>query len=279
MKIPAMRGLPSPEKKLFVSDGRTMFLYFPADRQVMKNPVPDQDQATSAVLFLMGKGDIVRDFSIRWGDGGGDTVYRLRLEPKTRQAEYDWLEVTADRRTLQIVGLTAADAQGGRSSFAFSNFKENGGLADKMFEFTIPRGTEVMQWQDPLTHGPALIVVLAAGLFCAACASGSAMRLAEKSERRSDFDRAVVEYTNVLRRNPTSRGPDVAERVQDSRRRDTTSAGAGCRRRALSGSRGRAAARHRAHPPTRTRSRSCGSPQPASNQVRLRAATRPSCRR
>jgi outer membrane lipoprotein carrier protein len=134
----------SPEKKLFVSDGRTMFLYFPADRQVMKNPVPDQDQATSAVLFLMGKGDIVRDFNIRWGEGGSDTVYRLRLDPKTRQAEYDWLEVAADRRTLQIVGLTAADAQGGRSSFAFSNFKENAGLADKMFEFTIPRGTEVI---------------------------------------------------------------------------------------------------------------------------------------
>jgi len=134
----------APEKKLFVSDGRTMFLYFPADKQVMKNPVPDQDEATSAVLFLMGKGDIVRDFNIRWADGGTDTTYRLRLDPRKRQAEYDWLEVAADRRTLQIVGLTAADAQGGRSAFAFSNFKENAGLADKMFQFSIPRGTEVI---------------------------------------------------------------------------------------------------------------------------------------
>lgn len=134
----------SPEKKLFVSDGRTMFLYFPADKQVMKNPVPAQDEATSAVLFLMGKGDIVRDFTVKWAEGGTENTYRLRLDPRTRQAEYDWLEVAADRHTLQIVGLTAADAQGGRSSFSFSNFKENVGLADKMFEFTIPRGTEVI---------------------------------------------------------------------------------------------------------------------------------------
>ena len=134
----------SPEKKLFVSDGQTMFLYFPADKQVMKNPVPDQDQATSAVLFLMGKGDIVRDFNVKWAEGGTVNTYRLRLDPKTRQAEYDWLEVAADRHTLQIVGLTAADAQGGRSSFSFSNFKENVGLADKMFQFSIPRGTEVI---------------------------------------------------------------------------------------------------------------------------------------
>jgi outer membrane lipoprotein carrier protein len=134
----------SPEKKLFVSDGHTMFLYFPADKQVMKNPVPAQDEATSAVLFLMGKGDIVRDFNVKWAEGGTENTYRLRLDPRTRQTEYDWLEVAADRHTLQIMGLTAADAQGGRSSFSFSNFKENVGLADKMFEFTIPRGTEVI---------------------------------------------------------------------------------------------------------------------------------------
>jgi outer membrane lipoprotein carrier protein len=133
-----------PEKKLFVSDGRTMFLYFPNEKQVMKNDVPSQNQATSAVLFLMGKGDIIRDFNIRWADGGSGTTYRLRLDPKTRQAEYDWLEITADRESLRIVGLMAADAQGGRSSFTFSNFKENAGLADKMFQFTIPRGTEVI---------------------------------------------------------------------------------------------------------------------------------------
>ena len=133
-----------PEKKLFVSDGQTMFLYFPNEKQVMKNDVPGQNQATSAVLFLMGKGNIVRDFNVRWADGGLDTTYRLRLDPKTRQAEYDWLEISADRETFRIVGLTAADAQGGKSAFVFSNFKENAGLADKMFQFTIPRGTEVI---------------------------------------------------------------------------------------------------------------------------------------
>jgi outer membrane lipoprotein carrier protein len=134
----------SPEKKLFISDGRTMFFYVPADKQVMKNPVPEQDDATSAVLFLMGKGDIVGDFNVTWAEGGTENTYRLRLEPKTRQAEYDWLELAVDRHTLQIVGLTAADAQGGRSSFSFSNIKENIGLADKMFQFSIPRGTEVI---------------------------------------------------------------------------------------------------------------------------------------
>jgi outer membrane lipoprotein carrier protein len=139
----------SPQKKLFVSDGQTLYMYFPADRQVMKNPVPEQDQATSAVLFLMGRGNLTRDFDVRYGQGGSPDSYVLRLDPRTRQAEYDWLEVTVDRQTLQIRSLTAADAQGGRSTFEFTNFKENPGLADKLFQFTIPRGTEVISGRTP----------------------------------------------------------------------------------------------------------------------------------
>jgi outer membrane lipoprotein carrier protein len=134
----------SPQKKLFVSDGQTMFMYFPSDKQVMRNPVPEQDEATSAMLFLMGKGDVTRDFTVRYGEGGSDETYALRLDPHKRQAEYDWLAVTVDRKTLQIRALAAGDSQGGQSTFTFTNFKENGGLADKMFQFTIPRGTEVI---------------------------------------------------------------------------------------------------------------------------------------
>jgi outer membrane lipoprotein carrier protein len=134
----------SPQKKLFVSDGQTIFMYFPADRQVMKNPVPEDDQATSAVMFLMGRGDVTRDFTVKYGEGGMEDTYVLRLDPRKRQAEYDWLQIVADRKTLQIRSLTAGDAQGGQSTFAFRNFKENPGLADSMFQFHIPRGTEVI---------------------------------------------------------------------------------------------------------------------------------------
>jgi outer membrane lipoprotein carrier protein len=133
-----------PEKKQFISDGQTMFMYFPADKQVMKNPVPEQEEATSAILFLMGKGNVTRDFDVKYTGSPDPAVYALRLDPRTRQAEYDWLEISMDRTSLQIRTLTAGDAQGGRSTFTFSNFKENTGLADKMFQFTIPRGTEVI---------------------------------------------------------------------------------------------------------------------------------------
>ena len=135
----------SPEEKIFVSDGRQMQLYVPADKQVIVSPMPTDDHATSAVLFLMGRGNLTRDFKISYGKGGAANTYVLRLDPKTRQAEYDWLQLTIDRSSLQIRELTAADQQGGRSTFQFTNFKENPGVADKTFAFAAPPGTEVVK--------------------------------------------------------------------------------------------------------------------------------------
>lgn len=133
----------APEPKVFVSDGRRIYLHIPADNQVIVSPVPDQDQATTAVLFLVGKGNLTRDFTVSYAEAGGPDTYALRLQPKLPERDYDWLQIAVDRRTLQIRSLSAADSQGGRSSFQFSNFKENVGLSDKTFAFKIPRGADV----------------------------------------------------------------------------------------------------------------------------------------
>ncbi len=72
----------SPETKVFVSDGRRIYLHVPADNQVIISPVPEEDQATTAVLFLVGKGNLTRDFTVSYVDGGGPDTYALRLQPK-----------------------------------------------------------------------------------------------------------------------------------------------------------------------------------------------------
>jgi len=133
----------SPEAKVFVSDGRRIYLHVPADNQVIVSAVPTEDQATTAVLFLVGKGNLTRDFMVSYAEAPTADTYALRLQPKTAQTDYDWLQVVVDRKTLQIRSLTAADREGSRSTFQFTNFKENVGLADKTFAFKIPRGADV----------------------------------------------------------------------------------------------------------------------------------------
>ena len=138
----------APEKKEFVSDGRRIYSYIPADKQVILSTVPPDDEATTAVLFLAGKGNLTRDFKVSYAEGGGADTWTLRLDPKQKQREYDWLVLQVDRASLQIRGLTAADQEGGRSTFTFTNYRENAGIADSVFVFKIPKGTDV------ITAGP-----------------------------------------------------------------------------------------------------------------------------
>jgi len=136
-----------PEPKTFVSDGSQMYSYIPADRQVYVSPVPSEDQATTAVLFLSGKGNLLRDFDVSYADDADAPagMIALRLDPKLPERDYDWLELVVDRRTYQIRSLVAADRQGGTSTFQFSNLQENVELSDKTFEFKIPRGVDVIR--------------------------------------------------------------------------------------------------------------------------------------
>jgi outer membrane lipoprotein-sorting protein len=61
-----------------------------------------------------------------------------------RQPEYDALLLSIEPATLALRGLQWVDGQGGVSSIAFRNLKENIGAADKQFSFTTPRGVDVV---------------------------------------------------------------------------------------------------------------------------------------
>jgi outer membrane lipoprotein-sorting protein len=52
--------------------------------------------------------------------------------------------VTVDAKSLQLRALTTRDRQGGLSTLAFTNLKENAGISDKEFAFRIPRGVDVI---------------------------------------------------------------------------------------------------------------------------------------
>ena len=134
----------SPERKEFVSDGQKMYSYIPEDRQVMVSNVPADSQAPTPVLFLAGKGDLVKDFTASQADSPVPGSIGLKLTPRRNEPEYEYLIVAVDPATLQIRALTTRDRQGGESTLRFENLKENKGISDKDFAFRIPRGVDVI---------------------------------------------------------------------------------------------------------------------------------------
>jgi len=124
-----------------------MYSFVPQDKQVIVASVPAEDRATTPILFLAGKGSLTRDFTPSLVDapaGMPPGSRALKLVPRTRQGDYDWLVLVVDPGSLSIRGLMTIDGQGGKSSFSFTNLKENVGLADKEFTFKIPRGVDVV---------------------------------------------------------------------------------------------------------------------------------------
>jgi outer membrane lipoprotein-sorting protein len=98
-------------------------------------------------MFLSGTGNILRDFTPSLTEpspGLPPGTLALKLVPRRPQPEYEWLILEVAPQTLALRGLVTFDAQGGRSSFSFTNLKENPGLSDKPFDFRIPRGVDVV---------------------------------------------------------------------------------------------------------------------------------------
>jgi outer membrane lipoprotein carrier protein len=136
-----------PERKLFVSDGSQIYSYVPADHQVMVQALPQGDRASTPVLFLSGHGSLLRDFTVAApGEGTWPSGTRaLKLAPKKPEPEYEWLVLVVDAKSLALRQLVTRDAQGGTSTFTFTNLRENVGLPDDRFAFEIPRDADVIR--------------------------------------------------------------------------------------------------------------------------------------
>lgn len=135
-----------PERKEFVSDGVRLYTHLVADKQVIVSPAPSADDGDVPAMFLAGRSDLARDYTPSFTPlpGAAAGLVTLKLVPKRAESEFESLGIGLDPKTLQIQFLTAVDKQGGRSSFTFTNLKENRGLSDKDFVFRIPRGVDVV---------------------------------------------------------------------------------------------------------------------------------------
>jgi outer membrane lipoprotein carrier protein len=139
----------SPEKKEVIFDGTNVFEYLPDDRLVYEDAAPSGDDAPTAMVFLSGRGDILRDFVPAHVDSPVAGTLALKLTPRQAERDYEYLVVAIDPRSLQIRALVTRDQLGGDSQITFSNLRENAGIPDRTFAFTPPRGVEVIRSAAP----------------------------------------------------------------------------------------------------------------------------------
>ncbi|MFY9607174.1 MAG: outer membrane lipoprotein chaperone LolA [Blastocatellia bacterium] len=138
-----------PGRKLFVSDGKNVFFYVLGERHATKSTIKESVDPQIPFLFLLGRGNLRRDFSrIELVSGerpaaAGNVV--LKLVPKRAPEEFKQLLVEVSPASFEVRRLVIFEQSGARMDFLLSNVQENYVASDAQFQFTPPTGVTVKQ--------------------------------------------------------------------------------------------------------------------------------------
>ncbi len=137
-----------PEEKLFIADGRETFLYVPQERQVTVQSFSSEDLRGMPLELLMGGARIQENYLVT-----DETEIKpkmegtilLRLTPRRGNALYSFVVFELERAGYEVRRLVVREQTGNTSEFVFTNVKANIAIDNKKFQFTIPKGVEVIR--------------------------------------------------------------------------------------------------------------------------------------
>lgn len=136
-----------PESKLFVTNGTTIWVYTPADKQVfVSDDLGGSDGGMDSLLSNLENLDQFFDVSIVDRQGGADHhSYVLKLSPKGGQAQFKSLRIELSRKRYDLEKLVIVDAFDNETELTFTNLKVNPALSEGDFSFTVPAGIQVVR--------------------------------------------------------------------------------------------------------------------------------------
>lgn len=139
----------SPEAKLFVSDGKTVWFYVPADRTVTRTRVKESDDWRTPLGLLIGKLKLSRvckrlelaDIHVSAAENSA-----LRCAPHPGKSAFQEVILESDAGG-RLVRVQITEPGGVETEFRFGRWEQNLPLADALFRFTAPAGVAVVD--DP----------------------------------------------------------------------------------------------------------------------------------
>jgi outer membrane lipoprotein carrier protein len=156
----------SPEKKLFLADGKVVWFYVPYDRTVTKTPARESTDWRAPLALLTGKADLSRlcttvELADQPGVPAGHAM--LRCLPKGDQSaaparehgadaasnpatEEDFTEVLLemDSSSGELARIEIRQAGGVELEYRFGNWQTDIPLSEDLFRFQVPRGVAIV---------------------------------------------------------------------------------------------------------------------------------------
>jgi outer membrane lipoprotein carrier protein len=131
-----------PSKELIISDGTQLYNYDPELNQVVEAPLAQALRSPGATEFLLGAGDVTKDFNASLLDGAGNGLTNLKLMPKR---EGNTVELGLDPNNYDVETIRVIDQLGNVTSLKFTDIMNNAPVSDTIFNFTIPPGVDIVR--------------------------------------------------------------------------------------------------------------------------------------
>lgn len=131
-----------PAGKLFISDGKTVYLYTPTGNRVEKMPVRDTEDMRAPLAFLLGHLDLKKEFT-NFNERTTSEGNWLSASAKNDRVPYESVQMLVGEDG-EIERLKILGRDGATMAFAFEGEQINTPVPDSSFRFAIPQGAEIV---------------------------------------------------------------------------------------------------------------------------------------
>ena len=133
----------NPAGKLFISDGKSVFLYLPDSHRVEIEKLKESEDMRAPLAFLLGKLNFEKEFQ-NIQTRNADAVTTVTAEPKSPNLPYSRVEFLV-APSFEILRLRVTGQDRSLLDFTFDGERVNPALDEKLFRFTPPPGVEIVE--------------------------------------------------------------------------------------------------------------------------------------
>ena len=137
-----------PEQQIIITDGFKLWIYRPADNQVMTGSAPAFFSDGKGASFLSDITLVRKKFNISLDESKDDFFYELKLQPLEKTLDVTDIRLSVTKNTFTVVRVVTYNSYGDKNHIEFLNHAFNAKLDDSLFSFETPEGADVLQMDE-----------------------------------------------------------------------------------------------------------------------------------
>lgn len=121
-------------------NGDEIIIYQKDEKQAFKSRFDGETYGQAPIALLSGLGSMDKEFNI--SEKGG----KLLLKPKKAMGNISMIEIAPSDSEFPISGMTIIDVRSNRIDITFKGIQINTGIADSVFDFSLPKGVNLFDY-------------------------------------------------------------------------------------------------------------------------------------